>query len=273
MLGGVNPTLWVPLAELADRAGFDSVWMPEHLVLPAVMSGSPHHGAEHPPIPPQTPLFDAFVYLAAIAARTTRVRLGTYVYNIGLRHPFVTARAVTTLDVISGGRVDLGIGASWLAEEWQAMGLEFEGRGRRVDEAIDVCRRLWTEPVVEHHGEHFDFQPVMFQPKPVQVGGPPLHVGGDTAPALRRAARVGAGWIPMNHRPDQLAASLARLRELCEAYGRADLPEVTMAAPVHHEGDLEALAAAGIDRVIVSPWRSSKDALVSTEAFADRFLR
>ena len=198
-LGVLNPSAWVAVTLEADRLGFDSVWMPEHLVLPVDMGGSPHDGQDHPPIPADIPVFDPLVYLAFLAARTERIRFGTQVYNIGLRHPFSTARAAATLDVVSGGRLDFGIGASWLRAEWEAVGLDFDTRGARVDEAIEVCRRLWSEDVVEHHGRYFDFDPVMFEPKPVQRPGPPLHIGGDGPAALRRAATVGDGWIPMNH--------------------------------------------------------------------------
>ena len=163
------------------------------------MKGSPHAGDTHPPIPSNTPAFDALLSLAAIAATTKNVRLGTDVYNIGLRHPFVTARAIATLDVLSGGRVEFGIGASWLEEEWDATGLDFATRGRRVDETIEVCQRLWSEDVIEHHGEFFDFEPVMFNPKPLQQPQPRLLIGGDGAAAKRRAALVGDAWLPMNH--------------------------------------------------------------------------
>src|SRR5262249_25092263 len=152
----------------ADRLGFESLWMPEHLVVPLAASGSPHHGSDHPPIPSNVPMYDVFTYLSHIAAVTTRIRLGTHVYNIRLRHPFVTARAATTLDVLSNGRLNLGIGASWLREEWEAVGLDFDERGSRVDEAVGVCCRLWNDEVIEHHGEHFDFGPTAFEPKPVQ---------------------------------------------------------------------------------------------------------
>ncbi|MDQ1695649.1 MAG: hypothetical protein QOJ03_1002, partial [Frankiaceae bacterium] len=182
----LRPALWTETAELCDELGFESVWLPEHLVLPVEQSGSPYAGSDHPPVRADAPVFDVFTMLAFFAARTHRIRLGTNVYNIGLRHPFVTARAVSTLDVLSGGRVELGIGASWLAEEWNATGLDFATRGGRVDEAIDVCRRLWTDPLIEHAGEHFGFAPVAFEPKPVQKGGPPISVGGDSKPALRR---------------------------------------------------------------------------------------
>ena len=103
-LGQLNPTAWAAVTEEADRLGYDSVWIPEHLVLPFDMGGSPHAGQDHPPIPPELPVFDALMYLAFLAARTERIRFGTQVFNIGLRHPFVTARAAATLDHVSGGR-------------------------------------------------------------------------------------------------------------------------------------------------------------------------
>lgn len=268
-LGALNPRMWAEVAVAADDLGFESLWMPEHLVIPVAASGSPHAGAEHPPIPADVPVFDAFVYLSNLAARTTHVRLATHVFNIGLRHPFVTARAAATLDVLSGGRLLFGIGASWLREEWEAVGLDFDTRGARVDEAIDVCRRLWSEPVVEHHGRFFDFGSVAFEPKPVQTGGPALHIGGDGPAALRRAATVGAGWIPMNHTVEQLPTSIARLREMCARHGRTSAVEVTMAGAVD---DIERYAQAGVDRMLVRPWERSRDAVDALHRFAKEVL-
>jgi probable F420-dependent oxidoreductase len=218
------------------------------------------------------PIYDAFAYLAHLAARTTQIRLGTDVYNIGLRHPFVTARAATTVDILSGGRLALGIGASWLREEWEAVGLDFDRRGARVDEAIEICRRLWTDAVVEHHGEHFDFGPVAFEPKPVQPGGPALHIGGDGRAALRRAATVGAGWLPMNHTVEQLGPSLAQLHELAERHGRTSPIEVTLHGDVQRPGDVRRYADAGVTRLIVRPWSRSSDALDGLRRFADEVL-
>ena len=271
-LGVLNPSAWVAVTEEADRLGFDSVWIPEHLVLPVDMGGSPHDGQDHPPIPPDVPVFDPLVYLAYLAARTERIRFGTQVYNIGLRHPFSTARAAATLDIVSMGRLDFGIGASWLRGEWEAVGLDFDSRGARVDEAIDVCRRLWSEDTVEHHGRFFDFAPVMFEPKPVQRPGPPLHIGGDGPAALRRAATVGDGWIPMNHTVEEMPAKVALLAELRERAERPGRTEITLAAPVTDAGDVERCAAAGVDRVFVKPWRRTSDALESIARFADEFL-
>ena len=272
-LGVLNPTAWLAVTEEADRLGFDSVWLPEHLVLPVDMGGSPHDGQDHPPIPPGVPVFDPFVYLSFLSARTENIRFGTQVYNIGLRHPFSTARAVATLDVVSGGRLDLGIGASWLRAEWEAVGLDFDTRGRRVDESIDVCRRLWSEEVVEHRGEFFSFDPVMFEPKQAQRPWPPLHIGGDGPAALRRAATVGDGWIPMNHSLEEVPAAVARLAELRERAGRPGRTEVTLGASIADEADVERYAAAGVDRVFVKPWRRTSEALESIGRFAERFLQ
>jgi probable F420-dependent oxidoreductase len=271
-LGILNPTLWVQATEEADRLGYESVWMPEHLVLPVTATGSPFDGQDHPPVPPDIPVFDVFTYLGYLAARTTSIRFGTYVFNIGLRHPFTVARGVATLDVLSAGRVEFGIGASWNAAEWAAVGLDFSTRGRRVDEAIDVCRHLWTDSVVEHHGEFFDFDAVMFEPKPVQTGGPPLHIGGDAPAALRRAAVLGDGWIPMNHTLDQIPAAVARLAELRADAGRAGTVEVSIGGDAAKPDDLERYAEAGVDRIIVRPWRSSKEAIDGIRRFAGDIL-
>jgi probable F420-dependent oxidoreductase len=271
-LGTLNPSLWAEVTEEADRLGYESVWLPEHLILPVEMAGSPHAGQDHPPIPPDIPVFDAFTYLGFLAGRTSRIHFGTQVYNIGLRHPFVTARAVATLDVASGGRLEFGIGASWLAAEWQATGLDFQTRGRRVDEALTVCQQLWTESVIEYHGEFFDFAKVMFEPKPVQKPYPPIHVGGDSPAALRRTAQSGDGWIPMNHSLEQIPAAVARLAELRESFGRPGRAEVTLAGDVNSPDDLEKYAEAGVDRVIVRPWRRSREAIDGLRRFADEVL-
>jgi probable F420-dependent oxidoreductase len=271
-LGQLNPTAWVAVTEEADRLGYDSVWIPEHLVLPVDMGGSPHAGQDHPPIPPELPVFDALVYLSYLAARTERIRFGTQVFNIGLRHPFVTARAAATLDQVSGGRLDFGVGASWMRAEWDAVGLDFDTRGARVDEAIEVCRRLWSEPVVEHHGRFFDFGPVMFEPKPVQHPGPRLHIGGDGPAALRRAATVGDGWVPMNHTVDEVPAAAATIAELRDRAGRDGRTEVTIGAHIGSPSDVDRCAEAGVDRVFVKPWRRTSDAIESLRSFAAEFI-
>ena len=271
-LAGMNPKFWTAGAQAADEAGYESVWLPEHLVFPVEMNGSPHAGDTHPPIPSNTPAFDALLSLAAIAATTKDIRLGTNVYNIGLRHPFVTARAICTLDVLSGGRVEFGIGSSWLEEEWDATGLDFATRGRRVDEAIEVCRRLWSEDVIEHHGEFFDFQPVMFNPKPIQQPQPSLLIGGDGPAAKRRAALVGDAWLPMNHALDELPPAMAAINEQRAAAGRDGETTLTIGGGIDSEADLDRYRAAGVDRVIVHPFTTSKEAIDGIRRFGDEII-
>jgi probable F420-dependent oxidoreductase len=269
-LGALNSHFHVEATAEAERLGYESVWLPEHLVLPVRMSRSPHPGDEHPPVPPTTPVFDAFAYLGFLAGRTSHLRLGTHVYNLGLRHPFSSARAVQTVDVLSGGRFEFGIGASWLEEEWRAVGLDFDTRGRRVDEAIDVCKRLWTEPEVAYDGEFFRFDPVAFEPKPLQQPWPPILIGGESGAALRRAARAGDGWIGMGHTFESAAGQIARLRELRGEYDRDVASfQICLGGPVTSVDDVRRWEELGVTRLIVSPWPRSPEAIDGMRRFAD----
>jgi probable F420-dependent oxidoreductase len=269
-LGALNSHFHVPATNEAERLGYESVWLPEHLVLPVRMTRSPHPGDDHPPVPPTTPVFDAFAYLGFLAGRTRHLRLGTHVYNLGLRHPFISARAVQTLDVVSDGRVEFGVGASWLEEEWRAVDLDFTSRGRRVDEVIDVCKRLWTESEVAYDGEFFRFDAVAFEPKPVQQPWPPILIGGESAAALRRAARAGDGWIGMGHTFESAAKQIERLRELRREYDRdAASFQICLGGPVSSADDVQRWEELGVTRLIVSPWRRSPDAVDGMRHFAD----
>ncbi len=269
-LGRCNPAFFADVAVAADELGYESIWLPEHLVFTTAMSRSPYPGETHPPVPPDTPIFDAFGYLAFLAGRTSRVRLGTHVYNIGLRHPFVTARGVQTVDIVSGGRFEFGVGASWLEEEWIASQLDFGSRARRVDECIDVCKRLWTERAVSHQGEFFSFHGAVFEPKPVQRPWPPILVGGESRAALRRAARRGDGWIGMGHTVESARAQVERLDELLGQEGRRrdESFQVCCGGPVESPDDVAAWERIGVTRLIVSPWRRSKEAVDGLEHFA-----
>jgi len=272
-LGALNPRVHEEATLEAERLGYESVWLPEHLVFTRRMSRSPHPGEDHPPVPPDTPIYDAFAYLAYLAARTERVRLGTHVYNIGLRHPFTAARGAQTVDVLSRGRFELGIGASWLEEEWLAAQLDFSTRGRRVDEAIEVCRRLWAEETITHHGEFFSFDDVAFEPKPVQRPGPPVLVGGESKAALRRAARLGDGWIGMSHTFESGAAQIERLRSLLadnDRSGAVDNFEIALGGPVESRSDVARWTDLGVTRMIVAPWKRSSEAIDGLRRFADR---
>jgi probable F420-dependent oxidoreductase len=268
-LSTLHPGFHLDATLEAERLGFESVWLAEHLVFPVDLSGSPHPGADAPPVPPSTPVYDAFAYLCFLAARTSTIRLGTNVYLLGLRHPFVAARAVQTLDLLSGGRAELGVGAGWLRSEWSAVGLDPRTRGRRLDEALAICKRLWTEEVVEHHGEFYSFEPVMFEPKPIQKPWPKIHVGGESHAALWRAAAHADGWFGLAHTPESAHAQVAELRRLRAEAGRAEEPiEVTVSVTPGSADEVSAFAAAGVDRVVISPWRRSREWLEGMRRFA-----
>lgn len=271
--GQLNPHFWVDAAVEADRLGYESAWLPEHLVFPLEIRGQLVPGEEHPPVPASTPIFDACAYLSYLAGITSQIRLGTFVYVLGLRHPFVSARGFATLDIVSGGRAEVGIGAGWLETEWEAAGLDPATRGRRLDEAIKVCKRLWTEEVIEHHGAFYDFKPVMFEPKPVQKPHPPIVVGGESPRALRRAAELCDGWIGMSHTPETAAVQVAKIRELEAHYGRADRPvEITVMGTPASTSEASEWVDAGVDRLIVVPWKRSPDAVDGLRRFADQFF-
>jgi probable F420-dependent oxidoreductase len=272
-LGALNPHFHLDATLAAEECGFESVWLPEHLVFTRRMSRSPHPGENVPPVPPTAPVYDAFAYLAFLAARTERVRLGTHVFNIGLRHPFTTARGVQTVDLLSGGRFEFGIGASWLEEEWEAAQLDFASRGRRVDEAVAVCKRLWTDETITHHGEFFRFDEVVFEPKPLQRPWPPILVGGESGAALRRAARLSDGWIGMAHTPESAAGQIARLRTFLAEHGRDEARfEVVLGGHVATRADAARWEDLGVTRMIVSPWRRSPEAVAALRSFADAVL-
>lgn len=268
-LGLVHPGIWRELAVEADRLGFESVWLPEHLVFATDLSTANYPGTSEPGIAPHTPLFDAPAYLCALAAVTSRVRLGTAVHLFGLRHPFVSARAFATLDQISGGRAIAGVGAGWYEGEWIAAGVDFATRGRRLDEAIGVARRLWTEPAVEHHGEFFDFPEVAFEPKPVQARLP-IMAGGESPAALRRAARLCDGWISMPQTLETVAPRLESLRRYRAESDRAGEPfEVTVHAyELAGPEEIAEWERLGVDRLIVRPWRRTREALAGLRDFA-----
>ena len=272
-LAHTHTAIWTDTAVLADELGFDSVWLPDHLVFPVVLDTSGYPGDDRPDIAPDTPLFDCPAYLSYLAARTARIRLGTYVYVYALRHPLVAARGFATADLLAEGRIEVGVGAGWLQAEWDAAGADFATRGARLDEAIEVTRRLWADDVIEHHGTFWSWDPVRFEPKPHQPGGPPILVGGESRAALRRAAALGDGWLSMPHTLESIGPQLELLAKYRAQSGRADerftVTACVLDPPAHDE--VPAWEEAGVDRLIVRPWRRSRDTLEALRLFAERY--
>lgn len=275
-LFSVSPRLYGDVAQLVEAHGFESIWIPEHLVFPADMPSSyPYTPDGQPGVDPRTPLYDPWVALGYIAARTERLNLGTQVFVLPLRHPIAVARTLVTLDRLSGGRVILGAGVGWLEEEFAAVGQSFRDRGRRTDEMVGIIRRLHRDDVIEHHGEFFDFDPVCFSPKPLRPEGIPIEFGASSRAALERAGRLGDGWIEIGCRDlDDLAQRLAVVHAARVAAGRNDLPfEVSTGSTVVR--DQEAIRRAqeiGVTRVIIGPDPSDGPLTLPTiERWVERF--
>jgi probable F420-dependent oxidoreductase len=246
----------IEFARTAEAIGCESVWCPEHLIWPAEIRSPYPYGTDGgaPPVPNSVRLYDPWVLLAAVATATTTIRLGTCVYVLPLRHALVTARAVATLDLVSNGRAILGAGLSWMAEEFAAVGIDFRTRGALCDEIVPVLRSLWSEEITEFHGSHLDIPPVYFEPKPPQGAALPIVFGGESDAALRRAARLGDGWLGTWHTPDSIRPVLGRLSELLAEQGRslADFEVTVMVEPSRADlGFLRSLHEAGVQRACV----------------------
>jgi probable F420-dependent oxidoreductase len=175
------------------------------------------------------------------------------VYILPLRHPLVTARAVSTLDVLSGGRAVLGAGVGWLEEEFHFAGQSFADRGPRSDEIIGLLRLLWSDKVIDFHGEFYDLGPLRFEPKPVQKPHLPIEIGGTTPPALRRAAHLGDGWLATGKMDvPALEAKIKRIHALRAEAGRAAQPfEISYGYAGGLAGDVRAYADAGVTRLML----------------------
>jgi probable F420-dependent oxidoreductase len=265
----------VPVARRAEELGFESVWVAEHLVFPTTFkSRYPYTADGVPPINPATPLLDPLLVLAQIAGATSRIRLGTNIYVLPLRHPLVTARLGVTLDVLSNGRFSFGVGVGWLEEEFVAAGVDFARRGALLRESVRALRTLWTEDVPEFHGKTFAFGPVKFEPKPVQQPLPIL-VGGESDAALRRAAELGDGWYGVRHTPESVEPVVAKLDELRKAAGRDHLPFEISVGPSAASLDRDVLARfadAGVHRVVSLPWTRAREAMDGLARFAETVL-
>ena len=218
------------LAQRAEDLGFDSVWVSDDVILPReVASFYPYAADGVATFRPDEPYYDPIATLNFLAGCTHRVRLGTHVLILPYRNPVVTAKMLATLDVLSNGRLTLGVGVGWMEEEFQALDLEtFAQRGAVSNEYIRLFKELWTKEEPEFHGEFYNVSGAGFLPKPVQQPHPPIWVGGHTGPAIRRAAELGDGWMPIGLRPpailepEELAVKIARLKRLTVEAGRPE---------------------------------------------------
>ena len=271
-LMAIRPERMPELAVRAEELGYESVFAPDHVVFPASFDSKYPGSADGEfPYPRDMPLYDPFVSLMQIARATTKIKLGTAIYVLALRHPILTARLVSTLDALSNGRVLLGIGAGWLKEEFTALGLDPRTRFDRFEEAVEVLRLLWTDKEVEYHGKHFDFAPVYFEPKPIAKPNPPILFGGYSEKALRRAVRLGDGWLSGGDAAglESIEALIRRVAELREELEVTRPFQITILEGKPEPAFVEGLAKLGIERLVVMPWTRTKEAMAGMEAFAE----
>ena len=264
------------MAVAAEEAGVDSVWVSDHLLMvDADTSDYPFSTDGRPTWPVDTPYLEAMTSCAFIAAATRACRVGTAVLVLPQRHVLEFAKVAATLDVLSGGRLVLGVGAGWYRDEFEALGYAFERRGRRMGEMLQVLRSCWTGRPEPFEGEEIRILPgIVLEPKPRQPGGPPLLVGGTSPAALRRAAVHADGWLGIawvgRLDLDQLAAQLDAVRSRRSEEG---LEPAVATLKLHAAPDvaddipaaLESLAPLGLDEVIVEPpWTHGIDAAQAT---------
>ena len=210
----------IEICRRAEAAGFESLWGGEHVIMPSTIESSyPYTKDGKIPAQPDTPIPDPLIWLTWVAAQTTRIKLATGILIVPQRNPVITAKELATLDHLSGGRMVLGVGAGWLAEEFDALNASFGDRGKRLDEYVAIMRALWSGTKTSFDGEFFDFTDCISLPRPPN-GTIPVIVGGHSKTAARRAARIGDGFFPGSASIDELSELFTIVRRTAEDHGR-----------------------------------------------------
>jgi len=250
-----DPRHFREIAVAAEAADWDYLVASDHVVHPEnIDSPYPYTADNAPRWEASAPWPDPWVAISAMSAVTERLRFLTSIFVLPLRNPIAVAKTVGTLAVMSGHRIDLGIGIGWMKEEFDLLGEDFHNRGKRTDEMVEVMRKLWSGGMVEHHGRYYDFD--RLQMSPAVEGRIPIIVGGLSEPALRRAARIGDGWTSDIHSTEELRDLCSTLKGYRKEYGRDDRPfEIFAAANDAFDVDgYRRLEAAGVTHLLTMPW-------------------
>ncbi|MBI4516482.1 MAG: TIGR03619 family F420-dependent LLM class oxidoreductase [Deltaproteobacteria bacterium] len=254
-LAFADPSQFLAVARTADQCGWDALALSDHVFFPETMNSAYPYVATGKPFWEQAaPWPDVWVTIGALAAVTTRLAFLTNVYVLPARHPLHVAKAVSTAAVLSDNRVILGIGIGWMREEFDVLGHDFSTRGQRADEAIVVLRTVWRGGMVEYHGQFYSFERLLMSPAPTRPV--PIWVGGESNPALRRAARLGDGFISVLHSQAEIVALVERLNALRAEYGRANAP-FDFCVSCHDANtldDIRRLQDAGVTTLLTVPW-------------------
>lgn len=243
------------MALAAEAAGFESLWTVEHTVVPqGYESPYPYSADGRMPGPEDSPIPDPLIWLTFLAGVTSTINLGTGILILPQRNPVVLAKETATLDVLSAGRLLLGIGVGWLAEEFEAIGVPFSERGARTDDHVAAMRALWSGEAATFDGRFTTFEKCFAQPAPTR-GAVPIHVGGHTDAAAKRAGRLGDGFFPASANPSDLGHLVDVARTTASESGRdpdaLEISTMTMAMGPEAVDTVGRLAESGVDRVIV----------------------
>ena len=259
-----QPAHAVELARLAEANGFESLWTVEHVVVPRDYASTyPYAQDGKMPGGEDVDIPDPLIWLSHLSAVTDTIKLATGILILPQRNPVILAKAVATLDQLSEGRVMLGVGVGWLAEEFAALGVPFEERGARTDEYIEALRALWGEGDSSYKGRFVDFERAVSKPRPVQSGGPPIVVGGHSEAAARRAGRLGDGFFPGARGREELGRVIDVMRESAKKAGR-DPDSIEITAGGRPDLDtVKAWADLGVSRFLVPPLGFDVDTLAT----------
>ena len=241
------------IAQYAESAGIESVWTFEHVVVPTRYdSVYPYARGGKMPAKPETWFIDPLISLAHVAGATKTIRLGTGVNIFPQANPMLFAKQVASLDVLSGGRLELGVGIGWLAEEYEAMGTPFARRGARFDDYLAAVKKVWSGEVVEHRSDFLDWHDFKSYPLPAQRPHPPILIGGTTTKTLQRVVAVGQGWYAPSDSHEQLTEKISELKEIAAEAGRSmDTIEISTSWRVAKRPDaLPAFEDLGIARAV-----------------------
>jgi probable F420-dependent oxidoreductase len=274
ILGFVRPDGAAALGQGAEAAGFESLWTVEHVLVPVgYESAYPYSPTGKMPGTEANDIPDPLIWLSFVAAHTSTIRLGTGILILPQRNPGVVAKEVATLDLLSGGRVELGVGAGWLAEEFAALGVPFEDRGKRLDAYIEALRALWAGEATLDNG-FVTYDRAMSKPGPVQ-SRIPIVIGGHTPVAARRAGRIGDGFFPARGNIEEL---IPIMRAAAEEAGRdPDAIEVTTGTPALQGPEpleeVARLADLGVSRVVIFPPALDGDGIAeATAAYGEQVI-
>jgi probable F420-dependent oxidoreductase len=263
----------VEVSITAEELGFHGVWIGEHIISPTEMSSHYPYAAsttEAPAYHSKLPFYDPYAALSFIAAKTNRLRLGLSLSIVPLHNPFELAKSVATIDLFSKGRFVFGIGAGWLKEEFEILGQPWERRGARMEEMLALMTCLWNDDEPRFSGEFYSLPRSGMEPKPLTRPHPPFYFGGTTAVALRRASRLGDGWIGVGLDCKEASTTVKTLAEMRDEAGRSDRPlDIVLIVPDSPSANqIDEFEAAGVRELVVRPWTTGRQAVTGLVSYA-----